>query len=344
MQVRPARVPRCCGLTPGGGRASVATREPFPAMIIVFGSINIDLVTRVDALPKPGETVAAPGYAVVPGGKGANQALAARRAGAGVVLAGAVGRDGFADLALDMLAADGVDLTRVVRADTPTGAAFITVDAEGQNQIVVGSGANAFARAASLDGLATKPGDILLLQWEVPEAEICAAARWAKTLGLRVMLNRAPAGPVTPELMAMTDIVVVNEHEVMALAEGHGVDGADPEAVASGLSARYGNAVFVTLGAEGAMGWADGIRHAAPALPVDVIDTTAAGDTFCGAFAAALDRRRGYETAIEFASAAGSLACTIFGAQPSIPTLATIEPAAAILADGRNPDHRRTPP
>jgi ribokinase len=313
-------------------------------MIIVFGSINIDLVTRVDALPQAGETVAAPGYALVPGGKGANQALAARRAGADVVMVGAVGRDGFADLALDMLAADGVDLTRIVRADAPTGAAFIAVDAEGRNQIVVASGANALARASSLEGLTTTAGDILLLQWEVPDAEILAAARWAKAQGLRVMLNRAPAGPVTPDLLALIDIVVVNEHEIMALAKGHGVDVSDPDAVASGLSVRYGNAVFVTLGAEGAMGWADGIRHAAPALSVEVIDTTAAGDTFCGALAAALDRRRGYETAIEFASAAGSLACATFGAQPSIPRLAAIEPAAADLADGRNPDHRRTTP
>lgn len=313
-------------------------------MIIVFGSINIDLVARVDALPKAGETVAAPGYALVPGGKGANQALAARRAGAEVALVGTVGRDAFAELALDLLAADGVDLARVARADAPTGAAFIAVDGEGRNQIVVAAGANALTRASSLDGLAAEPGDILVLQWEVAEAEILAAAGWAKAAGLRVMLNRAPAGPVAPELLALTDIVVVNEHEIMALAEGHDVDASDPDTVASGLSAHYGNAVFVTLGAEGAMGWADGIRHAVPALAVEAIDTTAAGDTFCGALAAALDRRRGYETAIEFASAAGSLACAIFGAQPSIPSLAAIEPAAAMLAEGRNPDQRRTLP
>jgi ribokinase len=313
-------------------------------MVIVFGSINIDLVARVPRLPGAGETVAGPGYAVVPGGKGANQALAARRAGASVVLVGAVGRDGFADTALDLLAADGVDLARVTRADAPTGAAFIAVDDAGRNQIVVASGANALARAGALEGLATTPGDILLLQWEVPDAEITAAAIWAKARGLRVMINRAPAGPVTPELMAMTDIMVVNEHEVVALAGGHSIDTGDPDAIASGLSTRYGTAVFVTLGADGAIGWAGGIRHAVPALPVEVVDTTAAGDTFCGALAAALDRRRGYETAIEFASAAGSLACTALGAQTSVPRLATIEPAAAILADGRNPDHRRTTP
>ncbi len=313
-------------------------------MVIVFGSINIDLVARVPRLPRAGETVAGPDYALVPGGKGANQALAARRAGAEAVLAGAVGRDGFADVALELLAADGVDLTRVVRADAPTGAAFIAVDAEGRNQIVVASGANAFARASALDGLATQPGDVLLLQWEVPDAEIAAAAAWAKARGLRVMINRAPAGPVTPELLAMTDVVVANEHEIVALAEGHGVDVTDSDTIASGLSMRYGIAVFVTLGAEGAIGWADGIRHAVPALAVEVVDTTGAGDTFCGALAAALDRRRGYETAIEFASAAGSLACTAFGAQTSIPRLDAIEPAAAILAEGRNPDHRRTTP
>jgi ribokinase len=311
-------------------------------MVIVFGSINIDLVARVPRLPGAGETVAGPDYAVVPGGKGANQALAARRAGSDVVLVGAVGRDGFADTALDLLAADGVDLARVARADAPTGAAFIAVDDAGRNQIVVASGANALARASALDDLATRPGDILLLQWEVPDAEIAAATIWAKARGLRVMINRAPAGPVTPELMAMVDVVVVNEHEVIALAAGHAIDTGDSDAIASGLSTRYGSAIFVTLGAEGAIGWADGIRHAAPALPVEVVDTTAAGDTFCGALAAALDRKRGYETAIEFASAAGSLACTVFGAQTSIPRLATIEPAAAILADGRNPDHRRT--
>lgn len=313
-------------------------------MIVVFGSLNIDLVARVPALPGAGETVLGPGYAVVPGGKGANQALAARRAGAEVVMVGAVGRDGFADAALAALAADGVDVSRVVRADAPTGAAFIAVDAAGRNQIVVASGANALARAAALDGIAAGPGDILMLQWEVPEAEIAAAARWGRGRGLRIMLNRAPAGPVSAELFALLDIIVVNEHEVMALAEGHVIDTADPDTVASGLSARFGLAVVVTLGAEGAMGWADGIRHEAPALPVEVIDTTAAGDTFCGALAAALDRRRGYETAIEFAAAAGSLACAAFGAQTSIPDLAAIAPAAARLAEGRNPDHRRTTP
>ncbi|MGQ3359440.1 MAG: ribokinase [Phreatobacter sp.] len=313
-------------------------------MIIVFGSINIDLVARVAVLPRAGETVAGPGYEVIPGGKGANQALAARRAGAEVAMVGAVGRDGFAGPALALLGEAGVDLAGVAPVDAPTGVAFIAVDERGENQIVVAAGANAAARAAALDSLAPGPRDTLLMQWEVPEAEIVAAARWARDRGLRIMLNRAPAGPVSPDLAALLDVVVVNEHEVLALGAGLDLVGSDPDAVAAAISQRHGLAVAVTLGAEGAICWADGIRHESPAYPVDVVDTTAAGDTFCGALAAALDRRRGLETALEFAAAAGSLACGRHGAQTSIPDLAAIDAAAAILAEQRNPPHRRTTP
>ena len=313
-------------------------------MIIVFGSINIDLVARDGVLPRPRETVAGPDYQVIPGGKGANQALAARRAGAEVAMVGAVGRDGFAEQALSLLAEAGIDLEGVAAVDAPTGVAFIAVDEAGQNQIVVASGANAEVRAAALERLAPAPRDTLLMQWEVPEAEIIAAARWARARDLRVMLNRAPAGPVSPELAALLDLVVVNEHEVLALGAGLGLAGGTPDAVAAGISQRHGLAVAVTLGAEGAICWADGIRHESPAYPVEVIDTTAAGDTFCGALAAALDRRRGLETAVEFAAAAGSLACARAGAQTSIPALAAIEAAAAIMAEQRNPPHRRTTP
>lgn len=313
-------------------------------MIVVFGSINIDLVARVHVLPRAGETVAGPDYQVIAGGKGANQALAARRAGADVAMIGAVGRDGFAAPALATLRDAGVDLSRVARVDAPTGAAFIAVDAAGQNQIVVAAGANAEVLASALDGLATSPRDILLLQWEVPELQILAAARWARARGMRVLLNRAPAGPISAELAGFLDVVIVNEHEALALGAGFNIDSLDPDMIAATLSERHGLAVAVTLGAQGALCWADGIRHESPAWPVAVVDTTAAGDTFCGALAAALDRRRGLETAIEFAAAAGSLACTRFGAQSSIPDLAAIEAAAAILAEQRNPHHRRTIP
>ena len=187
-------------------------------MIIVFGSLNVDLVTPVERLPGAGETVLGPGYALHPGGKGANQALAARRAGAEVMLVGAVGRDGFAEIALGLLAQDGVDLLHVARDEAPTGAAFIAVDAAGSNQIVVAAGANALARADAVEALKPGEGDLLLLQREVPEGECLRAARAMRAGGGRVILNLAPAGAPDPALLALTDILIVNEHEALILA------------------------------------------------------------------------------------------------------------------------------
>ncbi|QCI69186.1 ribokinase [Phreatobacter stygius] len=301
-------------------------------MIVVFGSLNVDLVARVPVLPSAGETVLGPDYVTVPGGKGANQALAARRAGAEVVMVGAVGRDGFAEAALAALAAAGVDISRVARVEAPTGAAFIAVDPAGRNQIVVAAGANARASAAALDDLEAGKGDILMLQWEVPGAEILAAAQWAKARELTVVLNRAPAGPVPAELMALVDVVIVNEHEILALAEGLGMAAVDAEAIACEIDRRLGVTAIVTLGAAGALAWGGGVRCPVPALKVDVVDTTAAGDAFCGAFAAALAQGRGLTSAVEHGSAAGSLACTGFGAQPSLPARGAIEQGAAQLA------------
>jgi ribokinase len=301
-------------------------------MIVVFGSLNIDLVARVQRLPGAGETVLGGDYLAIPGGKGANQALAARRAGADVVMVGAVGRDGFADLAVSDLAAAGVDIAPVARVDGPTGAAFIAVDAAGRNQIVVTAGANGLARADLLHAIAAGPGDILMLQWEVAEAEIVSAARWAKARGLTVILNRAPAGPVSRDLMALIDVVIVNEHEVMALADGFGLAELDADGIAARIDRMFGVTTIVTLGAEGAVAWGGGVRCPVPALAVEVVDTTAAGDAFCGAFAAALSAGRGLTSAVEYGAAAGSLACTRFGAQTSLPHGHAIEQGAATLA------------
>jgi len=298
-------------------------------MIVVFGSLNADLVTRVDRIPAPGETVIGPGYAVHPGGKGANQALAAARAGARVVMTGAVGRDGLADVALGLLEAAGVDLSRVARLDELTGAAFITVDAAGENAIVVAAGANGHASAAALADLDWQTGAILLLQREVPEAECIAAARIAKAHGARVVLNLAPAGPADPALVGLVDILVMNEHEARVMAGTLGIAEGDPDAIAREIDARHGIAAIVTLGAEGLVAWTGGVRRAVPALPVMVVDTTAAGDTFCGAFAAALAAGYGFTGALQRGVAAGSLACTKAGAQPSIPDRAAIEAAVA---------------
>ncbi|MCO5090260.1 ribokinase [Bosea sp. (in: a-proteobacteria)] len=302
-------------------------------MIVVFGSINIDLVTPVERLPGPGETVLGPGYALHPGGKGANQALAARRAGADVVLVGAVGRDGFGDAALTLLAADGVDLAHVLRVALPTGAAFIATDREGANQIVVAAGANAAARPDALERMKLEPRDILLLQREVPEEACLAAARAMKRAGGRVILNLAPAGAPAAALLEALDLLIVNEHEAMVLAQALGWSEQEPEAVARRLDGERRLATVATLGAEGLVAWIGGARHRLAAPEVEVVDTVAAGDSFAGAFAAALAAGKAMPAALREGLAAGSLACTRPGAQPSIPHAAEIAPLAAALAD-----------
>lgn len=289
-------------------------------MIIVFGSVNVDFVTRVQAIPRPGETVLGPGYDVIPGGKGANQALAARRAGSAVALAGAVGRDPFAEIGLALLKAEGVNLSATEKVDAPTGAAFITVDATGENAITVASGANAKASASSLSKLTLGEKDILLMQREVPEHEQIVAARIAKEKGARVILNVAPAGVIAEELAALIDVLIMNEHEAAVVAQGMGLSSDTPETHARMIAETRKLTTIVTLGAEGAVGWTDGVRRHIPAFPVDVVDTTAAGDAFCGAFAAALDRGFGFTSALAQGVAAGSLTCTKAGAQPSLPS------------------------
>ncbi len=181
-------------------------------MIVVFGSINIDLVTRAERIPGPGETVLGSDYVAIPGGKGANQALAARRAGARVALVGAYGQDGFAEPALALLKADGVELSHSRAAPKPTGAAFIVVDPPGENAIVVASGAKASAEASQLQAFPFGPGDRLLLQREVPIPEVEAAAAFARARGARAMLNAAPAGALSPKLAEALDFLCVNEH------------------------------------------------------------------------------------------------------------------------------------
>lgn len=294
-------------------------------MITVFGSLNVDLVTPVERLPGAGETVLGPGYALHPGGKGANQALAARRAGAEVTLVGAVGRDGFAEIALGLLAEDGVDLSHVARVEAPTGAAFIAVNMAGSNQIVVAAGANALARADAVEALEPGEGDLLLLQREVPEGECLRAARAMRTGGGRVILNLAPAGEPAPELLALTDILIVNEHEALILAGSLGWTETEPDAIARRVDGERGIACIVTLGSAGAVGWHGGVRRRLEAPVIDAVDTVAAGDSFVGAFAAALQAGFGFSGALQRGLAAGSLACTVAGAQPSVPRRETIE-------------------
>jgi len=245
-------------------------------------------------------------------------------------MAGAVGDDPFAAIGLGLLIDAGVDCSAIERVDAPTGAAFITVDRQGENAITVASGANAHARATSLHGLKIGPKDTLLMQREVPEAEQIAAAHYAKSKGARVLLNVAPAGIVPDDLAALVDILLVNEHEAMVVANGFGLKADTPTDAAQAIASARKLSCIVTLGGEGAVGWTDGVRRQIPAPAITVVDTTAAGDAFCGAFVAALDQGFGFTGALARGVTAGSLACTTFGAQPSLPTKDAIERAVHI--------------
>jgi ribokinase len=296
-------------------------------MIIVFGSVGADLVTNVSHIPHPGETVLCEGYIVVPGSKGGNQAVAAARAGSPVQHVGSCGDDGFAPLALSIMKEAGVDLTHVATISRPTAVALITVDEKAENAIVVASGANRATHIGQLEACPFGAGDTLVLQREIPDEATFAAVALAKSRGARVILNVAPAGPVPAETLRLLDVLVVNEHEALVVGKAVGLFGDDPEETVQEINKRFGCAAIVTLGAAGAVGWTDGVRRAVPALKVTPVDTTAAGDAFTGAFAAALDQGMGFTTALARGAAAGSLACTSLGAQPSIPTKAEIDAA-----------------
>ena len=292
-------------------------------MIVVFGSINLDLVARVARLPRPGETHTGESFAALPGGKGANQALAARRAGAAVTLAGAVGTDVFATMALAELATAGVGLQWVRRVEALTGIALIHVDAQGENSITVIPGANARAVATVIPDADLGPGTTLVTQLEVPlDAVVDAAARATKR-GARVVLNAAPAQELPAALLSCADVLIVNEHEAATLAEGHEIP-SEPDAFALAVHRRHGCSTIVTLGARGALAVADKQRLHAAAPAFDVVDTTGAGDAFIGALAAALDRGAAWPRALAEGVAAGSLACLSAGAQSALPAAGAI--------------------
>jgi ribokinase len=296
-------------------------------MITVFGSINLDLIGVVERLPRPGETVPGAAFATAPGGKGANQALAARRAGATVRMVGAVGRDSFAEPALSLLRADELDLSLVKAVDRPTGVALILVDRVGENVIVVIAGANGTVDESEAEDLEFSEADVLLLQLEVPIGAIRVAAQRARKAGARVLLNFAPFRSEALDLVAEATHLVVNETECALIAEALGAEGEALEAQARWLAARFGVTVVVTLGKEGVFGIDGGSEFRLAALSVDPVDTVGAGDTFCGYLAASLAEGRPLEKALALASAAGSLACTKSGAQPSIPRRAEVEAA-----------------
>ena len=284
-------------------------------MIVVFGSINLDLIFALDHLPGAGETVLAPAARIEPGGKGANQAVAAARDGAAVLMAGCVGRDALADGALATLREAGVDLSRVARGGLATGCAAICTDPAGCNQIAVGSGANTLARADQVEDAVLTASTTLLLQMETDPQETAALIRRARARGSRIILNLAPARALDADALRAVDLLVVNETEAEWLAAQHGTT-----AEAAGLHASLDVGVVRTLGGRGAEWVVRSGRGHVAAHSVEVVDTTAAGDCFTGVLAVALDRGMGMEPAMARASVAAGLCCCRKGSQNSLPT------------------------
>jgi ribokinase len=287
-------------------------------MVIVFGSINLDLIFRLPSIPRPGETVLGPSTRIEPGGKGANQAVAAARDGAMVVMAGSVGRDALADGALILLRAAAVNLDRVQAVEVSTGCAAIAVDPAGNNAIAVGSGANLSTLQSQIEDALLDSAATLVVQMEVPAAETAALIGRAKAAGARVVLNLAPAAALPKEALRAVDILVINATEGAWLADHLGCGG-----TAAALHDRLGGiGVVLTRGSEGAeVATREGNWHE-QAVAIQAVDTTAAGDCFVGVLAHRLDQGDSLRAAVRRASRAAAVCCTRAGSQGSIPTAA----------------------
>ena len=288
--------------------------------ILVIGSLNADLVVRAPHFPQPGETISGDDLQIIPGGKGANQAVAAARQGASVAMLGRVGNDSFGPFLLDSLKSDSVDITHVHTDDSATGTAIIVVDANGQNSIVLSAGANGKVSPADVDHASDLSPSLILLQLEIPTLTVLHAAQVAKQNNIRVILNPAPAKSLPDELIALTDFIIPNETELSLLTGIEVKDISSAEQAAKILLDRGAKHVIVTLGSKGALFVSDKQATHIAAYSVNVIDTTAAGDAFIGGFASALLRGLEIESAVKYANACGALAATKFGAQPSLPT------------------------
>ncbi|SDB02658.1 ribokinase [Pseudomonas sp. NFACC23-1] len=299
-----------------------------PAKVVVIGSLNMDLVTRAPRLPRGGETLIGESFSTIPGGKGANQAVAAARLGAEVSMVGCVGNDAYGEQLRGGLLAEGIDCQAVSVVEGASGVALIVVDDNSQNAIVIVAGANGALTAEVLDSVdeVLQSADVIICQLEVPDATVGHALKRARELGKIVILNPAPASHTLPaDWYACIDYLVPNESEAAVLS-GLAVDSLETaEAAAAHLIAAGAGKVIVTLGAQGLM-FANGasFEHF-PAPRVKAVDTTAAGDTFVGGFAAALASGKSEVDAIRFGQAAAALSVTRPGAQPSIPTLLEVQ-------------------
>ncbi len=307
-------------------------------MIVVFGSLNVDFIMRVERLPAPGETVLGGDYLLVPGGKGANQALAAARAAETeqrVAMHGCVGSDDWGGFATSLLAEAGVLLSGVRHGDLATGCATISVDRRGENCIAVASGANMEARAERIDDSALRSDCWLLLQMEVPLAENWRLIERARAAGAKIMLNVAPAAPVPAAALDQLDVLVVNEIEAAMLAAAEGLAGTEIETLCGQLAEAHDLLCVATLGGAGAIAVGPQGRWSVDPLPVTAVDTTGAGDAFVGCLAAALDRGEPIPEALRYASVGAGLCCAKAGTQSSFAWRGEIEAALASLAPAR---------
>lgn len=299
------------------------------ANVVVVGSLNMDLVIRAPRLPRAGETLAGQSFTTVAGGKGANQAVAAARLGARVAMIGCVGDDAYGEQLRAALLAEQIDCQALtIRADVPTGVASIVVDDSSQNAIIIVAGGNGLLTpevVAGFDAL-LMAAEVVICQLEVPVATVAHTLKRARDLGKLVILNPAPAvAPLPADWYCMIDYLIPNESEA-AILTGLPVDSVtSANAAAAALVAAGAGKVLITLGEQGVV-FADGqaFEHF-PAQKVRAIDTTAAGDTFVGGFAAALSQGLGEAQAIRFGQAAAALSVTRAGAQPSIPTFAEVQ-------------------
>lgn len=303
--------------------------------IVVIGSSNTDLIAQVPRLPQAGETLLGGTFSIAPGGKGANQAVAAARLGAAVTLVARVGTDDFGSQALQNFEREGLDTRFIVRDEAaPSGVALIFVGGGGENMIVVAPGANAHLTPADVDRAAEAiaSAEVLLLQLEIPLETVRHAARRAATAGTRVILNPAPAQPLPAELLQCVSILTPNRREAELLSGQPVPDATAALEAAEKLRAQGVNTVIITLGAQGALGVGEAGSELVPAPPVQALDATAAGDAFNGALAVALGEGQQLWEAIRFANAAGALATTQLGAQPSLPTRREVEALRSSLS------------
>lgn len=295
--------------------------------VVVVGSFMMDLVIKAERRPQKGETLIGQQFGMFGGGKGNNQAIAAARLGGAVTMVGRLGRDSFGDTLMDALVEEGVEVGFIVRdAEAGTGVASPVIDADGDNSIIIVPRANMRLSAADVERAATaiSDADVLLLQLEVPISASQRAAEIAKSSGTKVILNPAPARDLPDSFLAQVDILTPNQVETEYLSGVKVSDSESAERAARVLLDKGVSAVILTLGDSGVLLFKRGASTRMPAYKVEVVDTTAAGDAFCGALAIGLARGEALEDAVAFANAAGALAVTALGAAPSMPTATQI--------------------